>query len=847
MAVESQQLLMVEGTLAPDTVLVTESKDEDGSVSADILQQALQEASEEFDPQTNIEYENVENAVAVVHGDPNRVDGDVEMDEGLEEGEPDTTANANDIVTSTNTVPGTVRVFATTPQTSTSATTSSTTTIAAPIGSSANPIQIIQQGNTYHSTQMLSQEQLQQIAQVLQQQQQLSQLSPNGSTSVLYNAATNTRIVYRIIYPSDLNNKSKNVTAATEVKVQAAASIVKGRGRPRKPWGRRFEDVEEKTDVPEMSREEKEEKKKHRPRTRSGRISKPPKHMVKDYKRIHYLDFDDEPYDDSDGGYSDYHVSGEDDGSRSSTSSAATTGGVSTSKSRRYRCGSCDKSYIGRGGLSRHYRLYPGHGNADDIEPEIAGTSAASVDGMLSGPGTPAESSQASNDAILPSSSTPTFITSTPMPVKRGRGRPSSHEIASLRRKAKLEELIKHCENEELMETVLPRLAEVVSVWEFLLMKCEKGSPTRASIPDICKELESLIKQAQKVAQEYMTLVPEDSADANDDNINSKYELTSSHLAGMLGLTPGQYNVEEMQKPEAPIFRYKMLTADPTEIKRTHATRRTIEVVDAEDIVVSSPVKRRRMSAENETKPDINETNINLLPMEILQESQEDSLDFVQVGNASNGNNVFRDETEPKAENTETQPSPSETVEGKVVNDKPQAFENVENVTQVVETAFVNPNNTDETTENNRVLTELTDDGKTEKNTDELENENSTRIFLADAESSKLINLSENGNSQYITLQDADGQTILGQVLCHRNEDGEMVRQVMIPEGHVLSNSQLEGLAELPEYTTNIMPQNVVIVQNGDGTTTTVQLPSDQSFPLETVEALLAMDSEPQS
>lgn len=63
-------------------------------------------------------------------------------------------------------------------------------------------------------------------------------------------------------------------------------------------------------DGPEMSKEEKEERKKHRPRTRSGRVSKPPKHMVKDYKHIHVLDWD-EDYDDSDGGYSDYKGSDE--------------------------------------------------------------------------------------------------------------------------------------------------------------------------------------------------------------------------------------------------------------------------------------------------------------------------------------------------------------------------------------------------------------------------------------------------------------------------------------------------------------------------------------------------------
>jgi hypothetical protein len=54
---------------------------------------------------------------------------------------------------------------------------------------------------------------------------------------------------------------------------------------------------------------EKEERKKLIPRTRSGRLSRPPRHMVKDYKRIHHLDFAEPDLDDSDGGYSDYQIS----------------------------------------------------------------------------------------------------------------------------------------------------------------------------------------------------------------------------------------------------------------------------------------------------------------------------------------------------------------------------------------------------------------------------------------------------------------------------------------------------------------------------------------------------------
>ena len=44
-----------------------------------------------------------------------------------------------------------------------------------------------------------------------------------------------------------------------------------------------------------------------------GRISKPPKHMVQEYKHIHLLDWD-EDYDDSDGGYSDFKDGTSDDG-----------------------------------------------------------------------------------------------------------------------------------------------------------------------------------------------------------------------------------------------------------------------------------------------------------------------------------------------------------------------------------------------------------------------------------------------------------------------------------------------------------------------------------------------------
>ena len=201
----------------------------------------------------------------------------------------------------------------------------------APLGSSQNPIRIIQQGNQYTPLQQLTTDQLQQIMQVVQQQQLARSTQAEGS-SILYNPQTNTRIVYRVIYPSELH-KSAGSGANTEdgsdgglsqprVETQSQGQqTVTFNQLPRRPYRRRNKEEEEKIDGPELTKEEKEERKKHRPRTRSGRVSKPPKHMVKDYKHIHVLDWD-EDYDDSDGGYSDFKYSEDEEAERRAAAAA---------------------------------------------------------------------------------------------------------------------------------------------------------------------------------------------------------------------------------------------------------------------------------------------------------------------------------------------------------------------------------------------------------------------------------------------------------------------------------------------------------------------------------------------
>ena len=194
------------------------------------------------------------------------------------------------------------------------------TTGAAPLGSSLNPIRIIQQGSQYTSVQQLTPEQLEQIMQVVQQQQLAKSTQEGGGSSVLYNSETQTRIVYRVIYPSELHAKNSSTnanivtTSSGQVRVAVPSQSVMIH-HSKRPYRRRKHEDDDRVETPELSKEEKEARKKHRPRTRSGRVSRPPKHMVQDYKHIHPVDWD-EDYDDSDGGYSDFKLSDEEDHER---------------------------------------------------------------------------------------------------------------------------------------------------------------------------------------------------------------------------------------------------------------------------------------------------------------------------------------------------------------------------------------------------------------------------------------------------------------------------------------------------------------------------------------------------
>lgn len=99
-------------------------------------------------------------------------------------------------------------------------------------------------------------------------------------------------------------------------------------------------------------------------KTRSGRISRPPRYKTKDYIFIKTEDLADSHLSDSDD-YSELSV--EEDEEQREKKALFDVSGCSL-RPKMFKCQTCEKSYIGKGGLARHLKLHPGHGQ---LEPEM--------------------------------------------------------------------------------------------------------------------------------------------------------------------------------------------------------------------------------------------------------------------------------------------------------------------------------------------------------------------------------------------------------------------------------------------------------------------------------------------
>ncbi|XP_074960043.1 zinc finger protein 839 isoform X1 [Phalacrocorax aristotelis] len=352
--------------------------------------------------------------------------------------------------------------------------------------------------------------------------------------------------------------------------------------------------------IPCLEKNQKDDKLKKslKVKTRSGRISRPPKYKAKDYKFIKMEDLADGHQSDSDD-YSELSIEDDEEGKVKGKDVLFSSSNYNL-KPKMFKCQTCEKSYIGKGGLARHYKLNPAHGQLEPSPQKIPlnkPNGSIFVDnacGIREEPMSPAHLDSVAvtlnNENALATSLEVTVDSKageqtcksaesrhllaeqqnetssgrqgpvTPKgpgrprrPKRRGRprmggrsrcsgrlsrpGQSPSKSLSSVsaehnvfRRKARLKELIQQCDNEDLMELALPRLTKLVTVYEFLLMKVEKGYPGKAYFPDVYREFEDLHNMVKKMAYDHLS---------NSDLLSCQQpvEIKDAKVAESLGIT----------------------------------------------------------------------------------------------------------------------------------------------------------------------------------------------------------------------------------------------------------------------------------------------------------------------
>ncbi|KFO22277.1 Zinc finger protein 839 [Fukomys damarensis] len=284
-------------------------------------------------------------------------------------------------------------------------------------------------------------------------------------------------------------------------------------------------------------------------KTRSGRVSRPPKYKAKDYKFIKTKDLVDGRPSDSD----DYAELSAGDEEEQQDPWALFAAASCALRPRAFQCPACDKAYIGQGGLARHWRLNPGHGQLQPTPSPEKGHLASLEPPTLPAPGQDrAEAAQGGpqdtqyiegEEAMVlePENGSHSALAfprgdtegpaepGTTGVLQNGAARPCGGRAVATgpttcRSRAQLWESLQQCGPEDLVELVLPRLAQVVTVYEFLLAKChyyrcelflfpaltetKEGGAGQPRFPAVYKEFEELHSRVKTMCQEHLGRAP---------------------------------------------------------------------------------------------------------------------------------------------------------------------------------------------------------------------------------------------------------------------------------------------------------------------------------------------------
>ncbi|XP_060117579.1 zinc finger protein 839 [Heteronotia binoei] len=338
----------------------------------------------------------------------------------------------------------------------------------------------------------------------------------------------------------------------------------------------------------EKKQREQKLKKNLKVKTRSGRISRPPRYKAKDYKFIKTEDLADCHQSDSDD-YSELSVEEDEEGKEKEIPLFGPL--TYDLRPKLFKCQTCDKSYIGKGGLARHYKLNPDHGLQESSPsspmnqlcsvtlledtgeansgsshqtlelPQVTVTNEktdATENGQQAGTGGGKRMSavQQKDVSLLhlgPGRSRQQWRCGRPRNAERtkysgrfnrpGQFPPKSHNSmpaehhSALRRKTRLKELIQQYTSEDFMELVVPHLTAFVTVFEFLLMKVKKDDPAKILFPDVYREFEELHAMVMKMCQEYFS----------NPEIKEPLEIKNPKVAESLGINCNLSGVQNVQ------------------------------------------------------------------------------------------------------------------------------------------------------------------------------------------------------------------------------------------------------------------------------------------------------------
>ncbi|KAG7277756.1 hypothetical protein CRUP_023044 [Coryphaenoides rupestris] len=627
------------------------------------------------------------------------------------------------------------------------------------------------------------------------------------------------------------------VVAAATAGPSSAAAPALPPARPRPPSGGRGRGGGEKKS---KSRDKKPLKVLH---TRSGRVSRPPKYKAKDYKFIKNQDLAESHPSDSDD-YSEMSVEEEgEEGRRDSSAPSSSSSTTAGHKSKSFHNGS-------EGGPVQGPRSAPGAWQGAGPRKRAGPTYRPPhlrllwLQVLIGHPGRRGRRGR---------------------PPKLG-GAKASAELQAERRKDRLQELVEQCEDQEVMEVLLPRLAKALTLWELLLakvlyhhdhqlvrvgagrsvvrrgrVKVEKV-PNKPHFPDVYREFESLQGQVRKMAQEYI---------CNPQDMNTALEVRNIEVAKSLGI------FDEVNK-------LKVLPGSaPSSANLASKTLATKNVRYMENSKMLPPSKRFKMEnsvpvEQNgiETSSTGNSTHLGITtgtnPVETTSTGNTTHLGITTgtnpVETSSTGNTTHlgsRTGTNP----VETSSTGNTTHLGSRTGTNPVETSSTGNTTHLGSRTGTNPVETSSTGNTTHL------GSRTGTNPVETSSTGGTRVLPSTTTTTTTTTTSSSSSPSLPSLQTPDptpstSLTSITSLTTSSTTSLTSITPMEILEDH-LSNS-LAPDTELEPMETRVevepsprAPDQIVIVEGPDGTTMHIQTP--EGVPLEAVQALLGIEASEES